>query len=224
MSNRKKTITINNIDEVIGLQHDVEAMNCNFKDPIIEAVNTLSQFRETIEFKPQEAARLLEVLGIDEMQTPEEMNRNIHNSDKAFVMRKKFFISTISKVKIESLLISVVSEMSGLVNGAVLMAIVSLIKNMVLICLNENVQTEYKELCFRFFTRDEVDDIIILVINIDYNENSKHFSAFGKFIDFIFSRAKISFFGAIVKTSWNLIRDETASSTSSVPFIPVVLK
>jgi hypothetical protein len=187
---------------------------------IHDAVKTLQGYKETVELTPTQVIIILNDLNISDTSTPNEMNNKLTNSKHAYIIRKKFFNAHISKKKFESALFEIIMELAQSVSGNVLHAIVSLVKNFSLICLESNdMSTLYKELCFKFFCRDkERKELLILIINLDYGLKNRELGLFSRFISFVRFGLHLSFFGAVVRTSLyddeEKVSEEDRKSTS----------
>lgn len=198
-----KIININDITSLTAINSQVESVENaknSLKAPISEAVKILNEYKETIDYKPEEALRVLNILGINERQNPEEMSATIHSSNKAFITRKKQFTSTITQAKLETTLTEIISELSTTLNGVVMKAIVDLVKNIISVCAIQDEGTQYNELSFRFFTKNKNDNVIILVINVRYEEKAKSINLLSRLLNYVFHRVHISFFAAVVRT------------------------
>lgn len=197
----KQIIDINSLESIRELQNKVTQMNTEWTSDIVNAVRTLETYKETLDFSPADANRILDISGINENQDPEEMFMNIHHSPTTFVLRKKFFNTAISQRRVESTLVKIIAELSNVVTGDIISAVTSLIKNMMLICMTSNQETVYKELCFKFFAKDKsTNEVILLVINVKYTGVQSEHGFLKKVINYAKKRVQLSFFGAVVKT------------------------
>lgn len=178
-------------------------------------INDAQILKDYIEIVPStdDIFKIFNNLHISEADSPESMNENIKSNELSRIIHKKFFNTSISKAKFESILMSIVFDLSQVVAGNILSAIIRLIKNFSLVCLNTS-NTVYKELCFKFFTLDrKAKDIVILIINIDYRETSRQIAITERLLNAIFGRVRLSFFGAVIKTYVPSLTDGPISDT-----------
>lgn len=169
------------------------------KHLIIDDAQLLKEYTEVVP-KTEDIYKIFENLHISENDTPAEMNDHIRSNETSRIIRKKFFNTSISKTKFETILMSIVFDLSQAVAGNILNAIIRLIKNFSLVCLN-TTNTVYKELCFKFFTLDKkAKDIVILIINIDYRATRKQLAIAEKLLNTVLGRVRLSFFGSVIKT------------------------
>lgn len=172
------------------------------EESIIKAAETIKNYKETLDLSPKQINQVLQNLHINDASSPEEMNANIQSNRKAYVIRRKFLDAHVTRKKFETVLMEIVFELSRSVSGDVLSAIVNLIKNFGIICLEvEEIHTTYKDVCFKFFTKDrETNELLILIININYEDSDKSISFIKKVFHMMLNSVRITFFGAVVKT------------------------
>jgi hypothetical protein len=179
---------------------------------IIDDAQILKDYTEVVP-TTDDIFKIFNNLHISEADSPESMNKNIKSNELSRIIHKKFFNTSITKTKFESILMSIVFDLSQVVAGNILSAIIRLIKNFSLVCLNTS-NTVYKELCFKFFTLDkEAKDIVILIINIDYRETSRQVAITERLLNAIFGRVRLSFFGAVIKTYVPSLNEELISES-----------
>jgi len=179
---------------------------------IIDDAQILKDYTEIVP-STEDIYAIFNNLHISETDTPEQMNEHIKSNELSRIIHKKFFNTSISKTKFETILMSIVFDLSQVVAGNILSAIIRLIKNFSLVCLN-TTNTVYKELCFKFFTLDkEAKDIVILIINIDYRETSRQLAITERLLNAILGRVRLSFFGAVIKTYVPSLTEETNRSS-----------
>ncbi len=200
-----RTIHLHDSSSITELAHHLGNFETDEKatQSIIDAVEILKNYRETVELSPYQISLIFNNLKISDSLTPSEMNDNLCSGEKAFVIRKKFFDSRLVHSKLETTLLEIVSELALAVSGDILHAIVSLVQNFSAICLEcQGINTIYRELCFKFFCRDDIrDEILILIINIDYGLKQDSLSCLWRALNFLRFGLHLSFFGAVVKTS-----------------------
>lgn len=194
-----KVIDLNDKVSLTHIGEEVSGVDTSIQQCLSKATSLLT---ENIDFDPSDALRILSVLGITSTQSPSEMYAAIRNSTDAFILRKKFFDTSITQSSLEVTLVDIISEMSKFISGNVVQAIIDFVKSMVKICAFNKALTEYKELSFRFFTKSDDDVVIMLIINISYDEKQWNLTLGQRLFNSIFNRVHLSFFASIVKTSF----------------------
>lgn len=199
-----KVIDFNDKESIFSAGQDVSKIaDTTVNECITQAAALLT---ESIDFDPADAIRILSILGIDSSQNPRDMYKAIRNSEDAFILRKKFFDSSISQENLEIALIDIISEMTNFIAGNVVQAIIDFVKSVVKICSFNKSMSEYKELTFRFFTKSNDDVVVMLIINISYDDSQRNLTFGQRLFNFLQNKVHLSFFAGIVKTSFNLIR------------------
>ena len=194
-----KIIDIADVKSMETLYGEVEGFARRHNISLENSIHILHDFKETANLRPSETAEVLQVLGLNENQDPTEMNQAIHNSQYACILRRKYFNATITLKKLESTLTEVIFEMSNL-SGHVLVALIDIIKNIVKICSLDTEDLNYKELSFRFFTKDQRHDcILLLIVNVQFDRSSSRFSLFSNLFNVAFRRLKIVFFASVAR-------------------------
>lgn len=209
-----KIINLNDVNSLLNLKEEV----CNLDHSLERSLDNL--LHETTDFNPADAIRVLDILGINSDQDPVVMNRMIHNSPRAFILRKKFFDTNISQGSLEVTLIEIISEMSKFIAANIVQAIVEFVKSMVKICAFKKSMTQYKELTFRFFTKGDEDLVVLLIINISYDEKQKHLSIAERLLNFFLNRVHLCMFASVVRTSFSLKNALPAPSSPSLAARP----
>lgn len=197
------TIDLADQQSIDRLATGIDLAGGGHQEKFKEAADLLRNYKETTELSPQQIKHIFENLGISDVYTPAEMNEHLHNTDRAYVLRRKYFDSVISEIQFELILEEIVSGLTQSISGEILSAIISVIKNFSVICLsNKDIQSIYKEVCFKFFTQNG-PDVLILIINIDYGANLRQTTCVEKIFKLMRSNIHVSFFGAVCRTELN---------------------
>lgn len=204
------TIDLHDPNSVAQLSEHLDEFKMTDKmgKSISSALEVLKGYKETFSLSPRNVAKIFETMNINDTFTPEQMNGSLVNNDQVYVLRKKYFNSYISKSKFEATLYEIIFEMAQSVSGEILTAIVSLIKNFSIVCELNNMNILYKELCFKFFVKDNKrNEILVLIMNLDYGMKEKTTSLLKRALTFVRSGLHLSFFGAVIRTSISDVSD-----------------
>jgi hypothetical protein len=124
----------------------------------------------------------------------------ISMSNHIAIIEKKFLRACIDKIAFSSMIRTILNHFNSIVEGSVLNAITEVIENFSCICLMARNNFSFKDVCFKFFTKNnETGEILVLILNIHYEQASLTYKILNLFK---MSREKIhlNFLGALVKT------------------------
>lgn len=201
----KKIVDLNDKNNILQLSHDIERaqhLDTTLTQPIHNAISVLKDYDERHELTIEQIRKIYEKLNINERMTPEQMDHSLECiSQHIAILEKKFLKASIEKEAFSILIRSILHHFTNIVAGNILDAITEIVENFSCICLMAKQNFSYKDVCFKFFSRHpESDEILVLVLNIHYEQTSiTH-----KILDiFKFRRERIhlNFLGALVKTN-----------------------
>lgn len=203
----KKVVDFNNSNDIAQLYDDIKTVQGmeHFVVPIHKAINILQDYKEENTLSTEQIRKIYDNLKINEHMTPEEMNRSmdasINQNTRIAVIEKKFLQATINRTEFSAMIESIMNHFNTVISGPILTAIKQIIDNFSCICLMARNQFSFQDVCFKFFTRDKNNEILVLVLNIQYDQTSFVY----KFLNLCkFKKLKIhlNFFGTIVKTDF----------------------
>lgn len=207
----KKVIDLNNQTEIINLSMELEnhkKVSEHMKTPIIDAIRILNNWEQTHELTVEQIKNIYSKLHVSVNMSPDEMDEqfkymeNNINTENIVIIEKKFIKTLLCKDDFSTHISTILShfQRNSSVEMNVLNAIQSIIENFSMICLTSNKNFSYKDVCFKFFTKcNKNNEILVLILNIHYEQKSFKW----KFLDlFSCGREKISlsFLGALILT------------------------
>lgn len=200
----KKIINFNDKSNITQLSREIDAvqgLDNNLVQPLHNAISVLQEYKENHELSIQQIKIIYSKLHINEQMSPEEMDISLstENQDIA-IIEKKFLHTYIDKKSFSCMIREILRHFTNIVQGDILKAITEVIENFSYICLLSKTNFTFRDVCFKFFTKNpDSDEILVLILNICYEQTSLKY----KLMDiFKLSNEKIflNFFGALVKT------------------------
>lgn len=198
----KKIIDLNDKNNINDLSKELDGIQDLDKkliEPIHKAIDVLKDYEETHDLTTEQIHNIYEKLCINENMSPEEMDKSLQTSKHIAIVEKKYFQANINRSEFSLLIKNIVLHFSNIVSGNVLSAIVQIIENFSCICMFAQNKLSFKDVCFKFFSKDPKGDILVLILNIHYQQKTtKH-----QILDIIkynTNKISIDFLGALVKT------------------------
>jgi hypothetical protein len=206
MFRKKKIVDFNDKNNINQLSKDIEnvqGIDRKLVDPIHNAISVIADYEETHDLTIDQIRTIYNNLNINEQMTPEQMDESlISTSSHIAIIEKKFLRACIDKVAFSSLIRTILQHFNNIVDGSVLNAITEVIENFSCICLMARKNFSFKDVCFKFFTKNnETGEILVLILNIHYEQASLTYKMLNLFK---ISKEKIhlNFLGALVKTEF----------------------
>lgn len=201
---RKKVVDLNDKNNIAQLSEDIKSiqgLNKSLVKPIQEGIYVLKNYEETHELEIEQIRQIYHNLNISEQMTPEEMEHSLQRSGgNVAILEKKYLKTTLDKEEFSILIENILGHFSSIVEQNILDAITKIIENFSCLCLTSKSDFSYKDVCFKFFTRNpKSDHVLVLILNIHYQQ----FSLSYKILNMCkMSKQKMSlnFLGALVKT------------------------
>lgn len=200
----KKVVDLNDQNNITQLSKELEGIqgiDDKLTQPIHKAVETLSNYEENHDLTVDQVRQIYQNLKIDENMSPEEMDRSLKTvSNRVAILKKEFFKASLNKKSFSIIVEKILDHFRIFISGSVMDAIQTIIENFSCICLMSNGETQYKNVCFKFFGRNKAtEEVVVLVLNIHYEQFSLKF----KLLDLIKcsnDNIHLNFLGALVQT------------------------
>jgi hypothetical protein len=200
----KKVVDLNDQENIAQLSKELEGIqgiDGKLTQPIQQAVETLSNYEQNHDLTVDQVRKIYRNLNIDESMSPDEMDQSLKIvSNRVAILKKEFFKASLNKRSFSIIIEKILDHFRTFIAGGIMDAIQAIIENFSCICLMSKGETQYKNVCFKFFGRNkETNEVVVLVLNIHYEQFSIKF----KFLDMIkCSRENIhlNFLGALVQT------------------------
>ena len=200
----KKVIDLNDKENILRLSEEIEGIHGidkKLKNPLNEAINVLRDYDENHDLTIDQIRKIYSNLNITETMTPEEMDESLRCiSHRIAILDKKFFQASIERKDFVSLIENILRHFSNIVEGDILNAISKIIENFSCICLMSKDNFSYKDVCFKFFTKNpDSDHVLVLILNIHYQQSSLSYKIMNIF-KYKKEKIHLNFLGALVKT------------------------
>lgn len=200
----KKVVDLNDQDNITQLSKELEGIqgiDDKLTQPIQQAVETLSNYEQNHDLTVDQVRKIYRNLNIDESMSPDEMDQSLKIvSNRVAILKKEFFKASLNKRSFSIIIEKILDHFRTFIAGGIMDAIQAIIENFSCICLMSKGETQYNNVCFKFFGRNkQTNEVVVLVLNIHYEQFSIKF----KFLDMIkCSRENIhlNFLGALVQT------------------------
>lgn len=201
---KKKIIDLNDKNNITQLSReirDIQGIDKSLSNPIHEAISVLKDYDENHDLTIDQIRKIYLNLNITENMTPEQMDMSLSCvSDKIAILEKKFLRASIDKKGFSALIENIMMHFVNIVEGNVLDAIKKIIENFSCICLMSKNDFSYKDVCFKFFTRNpDSDHVLVLILNIHYQQSSLSYKLLNIF-KLKKEKIHLNFLGALVKT------------------------
>jgi hypothetical protein len=210
----KKVVDLNDKSNILQLSQDINSvygLDHTLTNPIHNAISVLKDYDEKHDLTIDQIRKIYAKLNINERMTPEQMDYSLECiSTHIAILEKKFLKASIEKEAFSMLIRNILHHFTNIVAGDILSAITQIIENFSCICLMAKQDFSYKDVCFKFFTRHpESEEILVLVLNIHYEQSSLKQRLFH-----VFKRTRerihLNFLGALVKT--DIPREESMTT------------
>lgn len=198
----KKVVDLNDTTHLDQLHRYIEKVY-SIDNTLKNAIEVLKDYDERQDLSIDQIRHIYKTLKIDERMSPEEMESNLQNTDpRIVILEKQFLNASMDKSEFSCLISSILEHFQNVVAGNILDAITKIIQNFSYICLAAKNNFLFKDICFKFFTRNpNNDEILVLILNIHYRQASLDYKILN-----LFSCKKeyihFNFLGALVKTEF----------------------
>lgn len=204
----KKIVDLNDKDNITQLSKDISAvqgLDESLVNPIHKAISVLKNYEETHDLSIEQIRSIYDKLNINEQMTPDQMNQSLsYTSPRIAIIEKKFLRACIDKISFSSMIRTILQHFNNIVEGPILNAITEIIENFSCICLMARHNFTFKDVCFKFFTKNpDNNEILVLVLNIHYEQTSFSYKLLN-FFKINKERIHLNFLGALVKTDLSI--------------------
>lgn len=201
----KKIIDLNDKENILCISREINKcknLSKNIIEPLNNAINILSNWEQKHDLSSNQINSIYNRLTINASMTPDEMENRLRmiQVDNVVILEKKYFKSSLSRKQFCSTINKILDLFSNSLSPNVLNAISNIIKNFSIICSSTNEYLKYNEVCFKFFTKcDHSQEILVLILNMSYEQNEQKITLLDIFTCKS-GKISLSFLGALIKT------------------------
>jgi hypothetical protein len=218
-SRNKKVVDLNDKNNITQLSKDIETVigHKSLTTPLKQAIIIMEEYDENHDLSIEQIRKIYSNLNINERMSPEQMDKSLEClTHDVVILEKKFLKASIEKTYFSAIIRNILSHFSAVVAGNILGAITDIIENFSCICLMAKKEFSYKDVCFKFFSRQQnSDEVLVLVLNIHYEQSSLKYKILNIFKRYK-ERIDLNFLGALVKTDVPELSQEPCEPSTGI--------
>ena len=154
----KKVVDLNDKNNINQLSKDIETVigHKSLTAPLKKAITIMEEYDENHDLSIEQIRKIYSNLNINERMSPEQMDKSLEClTHDVVILEKKFLKASIEKTFFSTIIRNILNHFSAVVAGNILAAITDIIENFSCICLMAKKNFSYKDVCFKFFSRQK---------------------------------------------------------------------